>query len=103
MSTYVSVVTSPATCTWPVVMRVSTATRLVGSSLSIASRIASLIWSAILSGWPSVTDSEVNRRRDTGLPDDVDAATARDLVGVYRASRATTASQIAWATASLLD
>src|SRR5450755_4029224 len=27
----------------------------------IASRIASLIWSHILSGWPSVTDSEVNR------------------------------------------
>src|SRR5512139_2081707 len=44
---------------------VSTATRLLTSSLSIASRIASLIWSAILSGWPSVTDSEVNRRRDT--------------------------------------
>src|SRR5438309_2804723 len=46
---------------------VSTATRLVGSSLSIASRIASLIWSAILSGCPSVTDSEVNRRRGTVL------------------------------------
>jgi hypothetical protein len=30
-----------------------------------ASRIASLIWSAILSGWPSVTDSDVNRRRAT--------------------------------------
>ena len=27
--------------------------------------MVSLIWSAILSGWPSVTDSEVNRRRDT--------------------------------------
>ena len=27
----------------------------------IASRIASLIWSHILSGWPSVTDSDVNR------------------------------------------
>src|SRR3712207_8075633 len=25
----------------------------------------SLIWSAILSGWPSVTDSDVKRRRDT--------------------------------------
>src|SRR5690606_2358088 len=46
-------------------MRVSTATRLWGSSLSIESRIASLIWSAILSGWPSVTDSEVKSRRDT--------------------------------------
>src|SRR5215470_14270419 len=27
--------------------------------------MASLIWSAILSGWPSVTDSEVKRRRAT--------------------------------------
>src|SRR6478752_4784335 len=44
---------------------VSTATRLRGSWASIASRIESLIWSAILSGWPSVTDSEVKRRRDT--------------------------------------
>ncbi len=25
--------------------------------------MASEIWSAILSGWPSVTDSEVNRKR----------------------------------------
>ena len=31
------------------------------SSARQASRIASEIWSAILSGWPSVTDSEVNR------------------------------------------
>ena len=62
-----TVVTSPATCTWPVVISVSTATRLRGSSVSSASRIESLIWSAILSGWPSVTDSEVNRRRATVL------------------------------------
>ena len=34
-----------------------------GSSASSASRMASLIWSQILSGWPAVTDSEVNRRR----------------------------------------
>src|SRR5436305_4198718 len=70
MSTHVDVRTSPAMCTCPVVIIVSTATRLVASSFSIASRIASLIWSAILSGCPSVTDSEVNRRRDTGLPGD---------------------------------
>ena len=56
------VVTSPATWTWPVVSMVSTATRLFGSWRSRSSRIASLIWSAILSGWPSVTDSDVNRR-----------------------------------------
>src|SRR6266536_2270446 len=46
---------------------VSTATRLPGSSLIMASRMASLIWSAILSGWPSVTDSDVNRRRATSV------------------------------------
>src|ERR1700749_4531358 len=69
MSTYVLVVTSPATCTWPGVIMVSTATRLPGSSLIMESRMASLIWSAILSGWPSVTDSEVKRRRATfGTP-----------------------------------
>ena len=38
---------------------VSQATRPVGSSLRTASRTASETWSAILSGWPSVTDSEV--------------------------------------------
>src|SRR3954454_23897979 len=65
MSTYPAVVTSPAMCTCPVVISVSTATRLRGSCSSIASRIASLIWSAILSGWPSVTDSDVKRRRGT--------------------------------------
>lgn len=64
---YAVVVTSPAMCTWPVVISVSTATREAGSSRSSASRTASLIWSAILSGCPSVTDSEVNRRRDMTL------------------------------------
>src|SRR3954470_13278790 len=67
MSAYPAVVTSPATWTSPVVTRVSTATRLVGSWASSASRIASLIWSQILSGWPSATDSEVNRRWVTAL------------------------------------
>src|SRR5512142_365624 len=55
--------------TCPVVISVSTATRLDGSSLIMASRMASLIWSAILSGCPSVTDSDVNRRLATVLPD----------------------------------
>lgn len=68
ISTYDFVVTSPATCTSPVVTIVSTATRDVGSCSSNASRIASLIWSQILSGCPSVTDSEVNKRSDTALP-----------------------------------
>ena len=36
--------------------------RASGSWVKISSRMASEIWSQILSGWPSVTDSEVNRR-----------------------------------------
>src|SRR5919106_2563757 len=61
MSTYVSVVISPATTTRPVVISVSHATRPSGSSRSTASSTESEIWSAILSGCPSVTDSEVKR------------------------------------------
>ncbi len=61
IGTQVVVVISPATTAMPVVTRVSQATRLLGSSLSMASRIASLIWSATLSGCPSVTDSLVKR------------------------------------------
>src|SRR5260370_9965797 len=49
--------------TRPVAVRVSQATRLEESSARQASRMASEIWSAILSGWPSVTDSEVNKIR----------------------------------------
>src|SRR5581483_4850383 len=63
ISTYVVVVISPAMWICPVIANVSHATRPCGSSLRIASRTASEIWSATLSGWPSVTDSEVNRRR----------------------------------------
>src|SRR3954447_14013700 len=62
---YDVVVTSPATTTRPVVNSVSTATRLWGSSARRASSTVSLIWSAILSGCPSVTDSEVNSRPGT--------------------------------------
>ena len=51
---------SPATTQSPVVTRTSHATRPVGSSFNTASRTASEIWSAILSGCPSVTDSDVN-------------------------------------------
>src|SRR5208282_3478722 len=49
--------------TKPVAVRVSQATRLEGSSVRQASRMASETWSAILSGCPSVTDSEVNKWR----------------------------------------
>src|SRR5215218_6997862 len=61
MSTYVVVAISPETTTSPVFTSVSQATRPYGSSRSTASRTPSEIWSATLSGWPSVTDSEVNR------------------------------------------
>src|SRR5438067_2909932 len=60
-STYALVVISPATTTSPVAVRVSQATRLNGSSARQASSTASEIWSAILSGCPSVTDSDVKR------------------------------------------
>src|SRR6266567_1909360 len=46
----------------PVVTSVSQATRPLGSCFMTSSRTASEIWSAILSGWPSVTDSDVNRK-----------------------------------------
>jgi hypothetical protein len=63
MWTYVSVVISPATTASPVVTSVSQATRAAGSLVRIASSTASEIWSAILSGCPSVTDSDVKRWR----------------------------------------
>src|SRR6266540_100983 len=56
-----SVEISPATTTSPVVISVSQATRPWGSSARTASRTVSEIWSATLSGCPSVTDSEVKR------------------------------------------
>src|SRR5437764_9887773 len=55
------VVTSPITHRKPFVTAVSQATRAAGPCASIASRIASETWSQTLSGWPSVTDSEVSR------------------------------------------
>src|SRR2546427_4723958 len=61
-STYVVVEISPETTTRPVLTSVSQATRPVGSSRMTASSTPSEIWSAILSGWPSVTDSEVKRK-----------------------------------------
>src|SRR5215469_14446586 len=56
-----ALVISPATTIRPVVSRVSHATRDIGSPASAASTTASEIWSAILSGCPSVTDSDVKR------------------------------------------
>src|SRR6188472_494129 len=47
--------------TSPVLHSVSAATRERGSWARMASRTESEIWSETLSGWPSETDSEVNR------------------------------------------
>src|SRR2546427_4472368 len=51
----------------PVVTRVSHATRAVASFFFFKQKTAYEIWSAILSGWPSVTDSEVNTWRCAGI------------------------------------
>ena len=63
ITTETYVVISPATSAIPVVTNVSHATRERGSSASMWSRMASEIWSETLSGCPSVTDSEVKRKR----------------------------------------
>ena len=55
---------SPRTMTRPVVVADSHATRASGSARMNASRIASETWSQSLSGWPSVTDSDVKRYCD---------------------------------------
>src|SRR5215475_12446336 len=56
------VVISPATTASPVVTSVSQATRPFGSWRMTSSSTESEIWSAILSGCPSVTDSDVNKK-----------------------------------------
>ena len=54
-------VISPATTTRPVVSRrLARHPAHAGPRSRMASRMASETWSAILSGWPSVTDSDVN-------------------------------------------
>src|SRR5690606_18362341 len=60
-SRYILDLTSPAKTTCPVVTRVSIATRESSSHAKKLSIRASEIWSAILSGCPSDTDSEVNK------------------------------------------
>src|SRR4051795_6766026 len=86
MSMYLLVVISPATTISPVVISVSQATRLSGSFASAASSTASEIWSAILSGWPSVTDSDVKRkvRSAIDLTERTLALRVRDAAGEVR-------------------
>src|SRR3989339_602855 len=66
-SSWAVVVISPAIMARPVVTRVSQATRANLSWAMMASKIASEIWSATLSGCPSVTDSEVKRNSDLAI------------------------------------
>src|SRR6266702_2768365 len=58
----------------PLVIAVSQATRAAGSCPSIPSRTASDTWSQILSGCPSVTDSDVSRNDRDELNDVVTKA-----------------------------
>src|SRR5262252_527244 len=86
MSTYVSVVISPATTTRPVVISVSQATLPFGSSVRTASSTESEIWSAILSGWPSVTDSDVKEKERVVMAGRL--ANARSLLGWFPSHQA---------------
>src|ERR1700694_604727 len=86
MSSSACVVTSPMTIHSPFVMAVSHATRASASWLSIPSRTASETWSQTLSGWPSVTDSEVSRYEGDVLNEL--ATTAVNDIGVGRLGRA---------------
>src|SRR5207244_10668536 len=99
---------SPATTTSPVVIRVSQATRPFGWSWRTASSTESETWSATLSGWPSVTDSEVKRnsrvmaRQATGrLLDaqeegDLELVRVRDGVLDRGAERLQVAADLRW-------
>src|SRR5215471_70989 len=83
-------VISPATTMVPVVSKVSQATRDSGSPARAASTTASEIWSAILSGCPSVTDSEVKRNQLLMLISWATGAALSpktiDLIGYYSAA-----------------
>src|SRR5580700_1206533 len=77
----------------PVLASVSSATRELGSSVRSASRTASEIWSHILSGWPSETDSEVNRKSLSGIIRDApwSAFSGKIRIQLMQAARATEA------------
>ena len=73
MSTHALVEISPPTRTIPVLQKVSQATRAWVSCCRIASSTASEIWSAILSGCPSETDSEVKSLDILGLSEKLES------------------------------
>src|SRR5229473_838512 len=78
MSRSACVVTSPMTTHSPFVIALSHATRACGSCASMPSSTASETWSHTLSGWPSVTDSEV-RRKECEDPKELATTTANDI------------------------
>src|SRR5260370_21293591 len=67
MSSSACVVTSPMTTHRPFVIAVSQATRACASCVRIPWSRASETWSHTLSGWPSVTDSDVSRNEREAL------------------------------------
>src|SRR5712671_3652814 len=81
MSRSAWVVTSPITTHRPLVIAVSHATRACGSCASMPSSTASETWSQILSGCPSVTDSEVRRNDREELKDVV--TTGDHILPIY--------------------
>src|SRR6185312_5020226 len=86
MSRSAWVVTSPMTTHRPLVIAVSQATRERGSCPSMPSSTASETWSQTLSGWPSVTDSDVSRKDREPLKD-VDTGCQSYRAGVARPVR----------------
>src|SRR6476646_10003897 len=82
-STTALLVISPASTTSPVLHKVSAPTREYLSCASSASSTASEIWSETLSGWPSETDSDVNRKLDDMIflvPSDAGFLTRRPVL-----------------------
>src|SRR6185437_1098302 len=94
MSSSAWVVTSPMTTQSPLVIAVSQATRASRSWDSMPSSTASETWSQTLSGWPSVTDSEVSRK-DLELLKDVDTGCQSYRAGMDRPVRRSGPSSLA--------
>src|SRR5581483_8640002 len=88
--TWALVVISPATTTQLQVKRVSQATRLKGSCFKQASRIPSETASATLSGWPSVTDSDVKKNFSLPNGDNEALFIPKLLEGIILTAKAST-------------
>src|SRR5713101_5549539 len=78
----------------PFVIAVSQATRAWASCASMPSSTASDTWSQTLSGWPSVTDSEVRRNEREALKEV--ATTTANHIGPARTGREACALTARW-------